>query len=283
MIRDLTIRGYSPNTHRSYINWVYDLAKFYLKSPDQLSEEQIQSYLFYVATERSASWSTLNVAVSALRFFYGTMLKRPRSEVDLTIPRARTGQRLPCALSTEEVEALFEFCGNRKHRVLLMTAYGAGLRVSELVRLLPRHLDAKREQLRVEQGKGRKDRYTLLSPRLVEELRTYWEKYRPQTWLFEGRTPGQHLSEGSAQMIYRKWATKAGITKAGGIHILRHSFASHLVENGMDLPVVQRLLGHRNLCTTAVYLHVSRNLKDKWRSPLDLLNPQLPRSFNQEG
>ncbi len=128
----------------------------------------------------------------------------------------------------------------------------------------------------------RRDRYTLLSLRLVKELRTYWEKYRPQTWLFEGRTPGRHLSEASAQIIYRKWAARARITKAGGIHILRHSFASHLVENGMDLPVVQRLLGHRNLCTTAVYLHLSRNLKDKWRSPLDLLNPQLPESFEQE-
>ncbi len=283
LIQDLTIRGYSPHTIRNYVFYVYDLARYYRLPPQDLSEAQIQSFLFYLATERKVSWSTLNVAVSALRFFYHLTLKRPRSEVDLTIPRPRSGHRLPIALDTQEVQALFEVTTNLKHRALLMTVYSAGLRVSEVVALKPSHIDSSRQQIRVEQGKGRKDRYTLLSPRLLTELKAYWLHYLPGLWLFPGQSKNKPLTTGAAASIYNKWARKAGIKKRGSIHLLRHSFASHLLDNGMDLTVIQQLLGHRNLCTTATYLHLTRNQKKQWVSPLDLLPSTLPGDFDSKG
>lgn len=279
LIQDLTIRGYSQHTIRAYVRSIADLSSHFKSPPQELSEAQIQSFLFHLATQRNASWSTLNVVISGFRFFFRVTVGRDADEVNLTIPRTRNKRRLPTVLSSEEVVRLFETASNLKHRVLLMTAYSAGLRVSEVVRLKPVHIESDRKQIRVEQGKGRKDRYTLLSSNLLEALRTYWKAYRPMVWLFEGKPEGSHLSETAASIAFRKIATRAGINKAGGIHILRHSFATHLLENGMDIAVIQQLLGHRNLVTTASYLHVSNKREKDCTSPLDLMEFQIPENL----
>ncbi len=276
LIQDLTIRGYSANTIKQYVRTVADLASFHKTPPQELSKEQIHSYLFHLVTDRNASASTMNVAVSALRFFLRTTCDREAALVKLSLPRARKGRLLPSVLSTKEVLRLFESARNQKHRALLMTLYGAGLRGSELVCLKPAHIDSDRKQIRVEQGKGRRDRYTLLSERLLIELRAYWKVYRPRTWLFEGQPKGTTFNRDSVNRIYHTAANRAGITKSGGVHILRHTFATHLLENGMDLSVIQHLLGHRNLVTTATYLHFARNRYENWTSPLDLLEAKLP-------
>lgn len=279
LIQDLTIRGYSPHTIRAYVRTVADLASHFKLPPQGLSEAQIQSFLFHLVTQRDASWSTLNVTINGFRFFFRVTVGRDAAEVNLTIPRTRNRRRLPTVLSIEEVVRLFEAASNLKHRVLLMTVYAAGLRVSEVVRLKPEHIDSDRKQIRVEQGKGRKDRYTLLSSNLLEALRIYWKAYRPKEWLFEGRAEGSHLCENAASSVFRDIARRAGIRKAGGIHLLRHSFATHLLENGMDITVIQQLLGHRHLSTTATYLHVTTNRKKDWVSPLDLVEFQIPENL----
>ena len=276
LIQDLTIRGYSHHTIRAYVRAIADLASHFKSPPQDLSDDQIQSFLFHLATERTASWSTLNVAISAFRFFYRITVGRDADEVNLTVPRTRSKRRLPTVLSTEEVARLLEAASNLKHRVLLMAVYSAGLRVSEVVRLKAIHIESDRKQIRVEQGKGRKDRYTLLSNTLLETLRTYWKAYRPKEWLFEGKVEGTHICENAASTIFREIASRAGIKKSGGIHLLRHSFATHLLENGTDIAVIQQLLGHRNLVTTASYLHVSNRREKDCSSPLDLVEFQTP-------
>jgi site-specific recombinase XerD len=190
------------------------------------------------------------------------------------VPAKRSG-KLPEPLSRGEISRLLEAARNPKHRVLLMTTYGGELRVSELVCLQPADIHSERMLIRINQGKGRKDRYTLLSPRLLEELRAYWRKYRPQRWLFEGAKAGCHLVVGTAQKIFEHAKERAGIQHGQGIHSLRHSFATHLMEAGVPLPVIQRLMGHSSLSTTAKYLHVTSQHLDSIRSPLDLL--RLPQ------
>jgi site-specific recombinase XerD len=178
---------------------------------------------------------------------------------------------LPEPLSRSEIAHLLDATSNTKHRVLLMTTYGGGLRVSELVRLKPRDIHSQRMLIRVEQGKGHKDRYTLLSPRLLEELRAYWRAYRPQTWLFEGSRAGRHLAVATAQRVFDRAKERAGVQHGRGIHCLRHSFATHLMEAGVPLPVIQRLMGHASLSTTAKYLHVTGQHLGTIQSPLELL------------
>lgn len=279
LIQDLTIRGYSQHTIRAYVRSIADLSSHFKSPPQELSEAQIQSFLFHLATERNASWSTLNVVISGFRFFFRVSVGRNADEVNLTIPRTRNKRRLPTVLSTEEVVRLLEAASNLKHRVLLMAVYSAGLRVSEVVRLKAIHIESDRKQIRVEQGKGRKDRYTLLSNTLLEALRTYWKAYRPKDWLFEGRAEGTHICENAVSTIFREIASRAGIKKSGGIHLLLHSFATHLLENGMDIAVIQQLLGHRNLVTTASYLHVSNKREKDCTSPLDLVEFQIPENL----
>ena len=272
-IRELVIRGTSPRTQESYVAAVYGLAKHYHQAPDQLGEEQLKNYMFYLASERKLAPSTLNLTVCALRSFYQLVLQRPLEPLKLTLPWVAKAVRRPQVFATQELERLFTVgCRHPKHRAFLMTVYGAGLRLNEACHLRPEHILSARMQIRVEQGKGRKDRYTLLSPRLLEELRTYWRMCHPRQWVFFGRNVREPLPEGTGQGIFEHAVRRAGLPKKGGIHSLRHSFATHLLEAGVEITIVQRLLGHTSISTTVNYLHVRRERLAEIQSPLQLLD-----------
>jgi integrase/recombinase XerD len=282
LIRELQLRRYSPRSQKQYVHSVRALAAYYRLPPDQLSPQQVQDYLLYLMQQRQLQWSTVNCVVAALKFFYGQTLKR--SDIVLSIPARRTPRRLPEILSGEELQRLFAAATNLRERALLMTAYGGGLRITELVRLQIPDLDSQRGLIRVRSGKGDKDRYTLLSPRLIEELRNYWRRYRPALWLFPGYNPQQHLSHYTAWRIFTRAKHQAGISKEGSTHILRHSFATHLLEAGVDLRTIQILLGHSSIRSTARYLHVTRKIVDATPSPLELLDlSHLPSFATKEG
>jgi site-specific recombinase XerD len=247
---------------------VAQLAAYYGRSAERIGLEEVRDFLHYLITEKKLAFSSCNQKLAGIRFFYREVLGWERFE--LRVPAKRSG-RLPEPLGRNEIARLIEAATCRKHRVLMMTCYAAGLRVSELVHLRLEDIHSPRMLIRVNQGKGRKDRYTLLSPRLLEELRTYWRAYRPRPWLFPNRTGTEPLPVATAQRIYYTLKDRAGIEHGHGIHCLRHSFATHLMEAGVDLPTLQRLLGHTNLATTAKYLHVTSRHLESVRSPLDLL------------
>ncbi len=277
MVRDMQLRRLSDNTQRVYTHAVFALARRYMKSPDQLSDEQVKDYVLYMLNERKLAWSTCDTNVAGLQFFYGVTLGR--NSMRLAIPPRKSEKRLPEILSAEEVSSLFAATNNIKHRVLLQTAYSAGLRVSELVHLKITNIDPNRMMIRVEQGKGNKDRYTLLSPRLLQELRDYWRKHRPALWLFPGRTPGLPLDRSSASRVFGAAKEKAGIHKVGGIHSLRHAFATHLLEAGVDVRTIQILMGHKSILSTMRYLQLTRKKLGATRNPLDLLTIPDPKQF----
>ena len=270
MIDDMTVRGLAAKTQQSYVHAVAGLACFCHRSPDRITDRVVQSYLVHLIRERKLSWSSCNVAVHGLRFFYHTTLGRPRTSFH--IPGPRQPSKLPEILSREEVGRIFSQTGLPRHRVLLMIAYSAGLRVSEVVHLRVPHIDSDRMTIRVEQGKGAQDRYTLLSERLLSELRGYWKLERPWPWLFPTRDRSGPINCCTAQRIYTAAKRRAGIAKAGGIHGLRHAFATHLLEAGTDLHTIQRLLGHRHISSTMRYLHLARKHVTDRCSPLDLLD-----------
>jgi site-specific recombinase XerD len=230
--------------------------------------EDVQDYQRYLMRERKVSFSSFNQSTCALRAFFRECLGRSEWAVE-RLPYQRKRRILPEILAAEEVAALFDACCNLKHKALLMTAYSGGLRLSETLALLPSDIDSKRMMIRVEQGKGRKDRYVMLSATLLALLREYWKQYRPVRWLFEGRRPGQPLSSSTAEKIFKHAALKAGITKHVYFHSLRHAFATHLLEDGTNIRVIQALLGHRHLTTTEVYTHVARTYVSDTKSPLD--------------
>ena len=269
--RHMRLKGFAEKTQESYERAVVDLTKEYRVSPDTLSNDQIQSHLDRVLREQHLAWSTMNVRVSAFRLFYGDLLKRPTAEFSLP-PRGRSRKR-PVVLDRATVRRILEAPKSLKHRALLTLVYGSGLRVSEVVKLKPHHIESAPDRMvvRVEQGKGRKDRYTLLSLRSLELLRAYWRKYRPTDWLFPGYGRAGHVARGTAQVIYYKACDAAGITTARGIHSLRHAFATHLLEQGTDLLVIKRCLGHSALSTTAQYCHLTADHLRKVRSPADTL------------
>ena len=273
MLQDMRARGLSPRTQASYVDAVRRLAKQYRRSPDLITQREVQAHLLE-SCDRGLSWSTVNGQACALRFFYSVTLKRDRDEFE--IPASRKPVRLPEILSREEVQRVFAVTANRKHRAMLMTAYGAGLRASELVQLRVDDLDSEREMIRVEQGKGQKDRYTILPAGLLRELRDYWRLFRPETYLFPSRRGGGPLTGRSIGRIYADARDRAGIRKTGGVHALRHAFATHLVEDGTDLHVVQRLLGHRRIHTTMRYLHLTRVSASDHQTGLDLLAALRP-------
>jgi len=273
MHHDMLVRGLAESTRESYLAAVAGLAKFYHRSPDRLAQREVEVYLVHLAEERKLAWNTRSLITNGLRFFYHTTLGRQR--MDFAIPRAKAPAKLPEILSREEVARILSRPANRKHRVLLMTGYATGLRVSELVRLRVSDLDSDRMTIRVEQGKGGQDRYTLLSPRLLEELRAYWRGARPQPWLFPSQRGSRPVSISCAQRVYERAKREAGVRKRGGIHALRHAFATHLLEAGTDLHTIQRLLGHRHLGTTMRYFHLAQKTLAERPSPLDLL-PTLP-------
>jgi integrase/recombinase XerD len=272
MEADMALRGLAYRTRQAYVASVANFAKFYGRSPVRITEPECESYLLHLLQERKLAHSSCNVVASALQFLYRVTLKHPEAEFNL--PRPRVPQRLPQILSREEVAAIFEHAVNLKHRAFLMTTYGAGLRLSEACHLKIGDIDSSRMTIRVEQGKGAKDRYTLLSPRLLEELRRYWFAHRPKLWLFPSlRDPQLPMLPKSADRIFHAAKDRAGITKAGGIHALRHAFATHLLEAGTDVHTIQRLLGHGSLSTTARYFHLAQKHLSGANAPLDLLKP----------
>lgn len=269
-IRLLTLRGYAQRTNESYIEAVAAMARHYGRSPAKLSDEEIQNYL-YGLCQRGLSFSTVNIAVSALRLLYGEVLGRPMEELKSVLPRRNKPPVRARVYGEEELGKLFFVgCRNADHRVFLMTVYGAGLRLNEACQLKVMHIESGRMMLRVDQGKGRKDRYTLLSPHLLEELRQYYRRQRPGKWLFPASRGGDvPMIAGTAQKIFYAALERAGLPNRGGIHCLRHSFATHLMESGVDMLTLQMLLGHSHFSTTAGYLHVSRKRLETVRSPLD--------------
>jgi len=275
MIREMQLRRFAPGTQDGYVRAVAGLAQYYHRSPDQITAEEVKDYLLHLMNDRKFKWSTVNNASAGLRFFYRETLKR--DDVSTAIPPRRTPRVLPEILSAREIERLFAVTTNPKHRMLLMTAYATGVRRSELVGLKVSDIDSDRMMVRVDQGKGEKDRYTILSKRLLHELRTYWKIKRPPVWMFPGADRHRHISRETIGKIYETAKIKAGIKKAGGIHTLRHCFATHLLEAGVDVRTIQVLMGHQSIRTTIGYLQLTRKKLDATANLLDLLQPILPR------
>jgi integrase/recombinase XerD len=269
MLEDMRLRNFALETQRNYIHHIRGLARFYQTSPEHLDLEDIREYQLHLLNERQQSPETVNQFVSAVKFLYLVTLEAVWPE--RALPRVRVPYKLPVVLSPGEVEAFFQHVGTLRYKAALMTAYGAGLRVSEVVKLKIAHIDSARMLIRVEQGKGRKDRYAMLSPRLLKVMRAWWCIERPRDWLFPGSRPGRHMDADTLQSVCRQAAEMAGIAKRVRVHTLRHSFATHLLDQGVDLRVIQQMLGHTNIDTTARYAQVSPQLVSITRSPLDRL------------
>ena len=269
MERDLTVRGLSERTGLNYIRFVEGLTRHYGRAPDTLAVHEVEAYLVYLRQVRQLTWESLATVVTGLRFFYEVTLGRPRA--NFFIPAPKQSSKRPEVLSRQEVERLLAQTEHRRDRTLLMTTYAAGLRVSEVVALKVAHIDSDRMVIRIEQGKGRSDRYTLLSERLLAELRAYWRVGRPTPWLFSGQRQGRHVSVRTALRAYTTAKKRASITKRGGIHALRHAFATHLLDAGVDLYTIQWLLGHRDITSTTRYLHLAPRALARRGSLCDLL------------
>jgi site-specific recombinase XerD len=269
MIDDMTVRNFAPNTMLCYLKQVSYFAQYFGKSPDRLGPEQIRSYQIYLAKERKVGISSRTVAVSALRFLYHVTLKRDR--IIEVIPFPKQEYQLPVILSPEEVLRLLEAAPSFTHHMIFSTMYGTGLRVSEALHLQVPDLDSQRMMIRIEQGKGHRDRFVPLSPKLLNLLRTYWRKLRPQPWLFPGQFPAQPLGREAVRDAIARASARAGLKKHVSPHSLRHAFAVHLLEAGTDIRKIQLLLGHRSLSTTARYLRLATTTVCAITSPLDLL------------
>lgn len=285
MIRELQLQDKGEKTIEIYVGYVAELARHYNQSPTLLSVEQLREFLHRAIVYRKLGRSALNGRVAAYRFFYEQVLRRPKLELRVPCKRVKV---LPQPLARTQVARLINATSNIKHRTLLMTAYGSGLRVSELVRLLPKDIQSERGLIFVRQGKGKKDRFTLLSKNLVVALRRYYkaefcDRNRSSPWLFAGRNLENHYSARSAQEVFDSAKARAGIKHVKGIHCLRHSFATHLLESGVDLVSIQRLMGHSSLETTAIYLHVTEKHTQGIRSPLDLLPDNVDKIDEVDG
>ena len=272
MLEDMQLRNLSENTQASYLRAVARLARFFNRSPDKLTHDQARQFLVHLVTKEKASPSTLNVYRCGLLFLYGVTLHRDWMLDDIVCAKSR--KQLPVVLSQDEVRRFLGAIRNRKYRALFMTAYAAGLRVSELVNLKVTDIDSQRMVIRVRQAKGSKDRYVMLSPRLLTELREYWKLAKPRTWLFPtNRDPNRQLCRHNVAQTCRQIARRARLTKTVTPHTLRHSFATHMLEAGTDIRTIQVLMGHRSIRTTANYTLVSPERALAARSPLDLLEP----------
>jgi len=271
---ELRLRGYSEVTRRIYVRAVRKFVEFHGRSPQRLGAEEIRAYLVHITTERQWSRSGIHQAICALKFFYTQVLERPWEISKVHYPKRK--KKLPVFLTEEEVARLLSATSNLKHKGLLMTLYSAGLRLSEALALQPTDIDSSAMRIHVREGKGGKERYTLLSARLLETLRCYFRRYRPQCWLFCGEVQGQPMSPRTVQRIVGKIAQQAGLGKRVTPHALRHSFATHLLEKGTSLVYIQALLGHRNLKSTVIYTHVNQEALSKVSSPLDSLSLPPP-------
>lgn len=271
----MVLRGFALRTRESYLAAVSALAKHYHRSPDLLTSEEVQAYLLHLIVERKLAYASVNQAACACRFLFGTVLKRPLERFD--IPMAKVPKTLPRILSREEVSRLFAHAANLRARALLMATYAAGLRVSEVCALQLADIESAPDRmcLKVRQGKGGRDRYTMLSPALLATLREYWRAYRPATLLFPNPSGTGPIDVQTAQRMYWAARDKAGLGRQGGIHTLRHCFATHLLESGVDIHTIQRLLGHGHVSTTMRYFHLAHHKLTGTTSPLELLDSVL--------
>jgi integrase/recombinase XerD len=272
MLEDMGIRNFAENTQLCYLQQVSAYARHFGRSPEDLGPEDVRAYQVHLIEVRKLSPASVGIAACALRFLYRVTLKRDWDGDDIPLPKKPF--RLPVILSREEVMRLLESVHSLKHRTLLTTTYAAGLRLAETTHLKVSDVDSQRMMLRVEQGKGRKDRYVMLSPRLLEVLRAYWMVARPKQWLFPGDIPEQPISKGAVEAACQKAHRASGISKPITPHSLRHAFATHLLESGTDVRRIQLLMGHRSLATTSRYLKVATSEVCATISPLDLL-PRL--------
>ncbi|MGH2568950.1 MAG: site-specific tyrosine recombinase/integron integrase [Bacteroidota bacterium] len=278
--KELRLRNYSPKTIKAYKSVIRSFVKHIdPKHPREVTETDLRAYLLHLLQEKKMAASSVNQVLNALRFLYVDLYNRPLTLGE--IPRPKKQRKLPSILSEEEVHALFEQTTNLKHKVLLMLTYSAGLRVGEVVRLKPEDIDSKRMLIHIRKAKGQKDRYVQLAATTLTMLRSYWKKEHPQEWLFPGQRDGRYLSERSAQEIFKQAAERAGIRKPVSIHALRHSYATHLLEAGVDIRYIQEILGHSNLKTTEIYTHVSKKKIAEVVNPLDRLYLQTRRAKTQ--
>lgn len=278
-IEDMHLRGLAPTTQRSYIHYVAEFAKFYNTSPERLDLEAVRQYQLYLIHEKKLSPESINTFVSAVQFLYQVTLEMPWGKE--CFPRLRRPAKLPVVLSQEEVLQFFNHVGCLRNRAALMLCYGAGLRINEAVGVRVSDIDSKRMLIHVCQGKGNKDRYAMLSPRLLAVLRSYWRAAHPKDYLFPTWREGHHLSSSAVAIACRNACLNSGIPKRITAHTLRHSFATHLLENGTDTRVIQVLLGHSRIDTTARYTAVTPNAIAKTVSPLDQLTPRPKRKAAQ--
>ena len=270
MLEDMQVRNFSPHTQRSYVQQVSQFARHFQRSPDQLGPEEIRGYQLFLTNDRKLAVSSVLIAVAALRFLYTVTLNKDWRVEDI-IPAPKKPQRLPIVLSPDEVLQFLECVPGLKHRAILTTCYAAGLRISEVLHLRPTDIDSRRMVIRVDQGKGQKDRYVMLSPKLLELLRTWWRVERSTTWLFPGDRPGQAMSKAAVEQACQKARRRCRISKPITPHLLRHCFAVHLLEAGTDVRTIQLLLGHRSLATTARYLRIATITVCSTTSPLEWL------------
>jgi len=275
MTEDMQVRNLSPHTQTSYLQQVSLFARYFRKSPDALTPDHIRIYQIYLTNEKKLATSSIHTAVAALRFLYRVTIKKEWTFAN-DIPLPRKPQKLPIVLSPEEVVHFLDCVDYPKHRVILTSCYAAGLRISEAVRLKPSSIDSRRMVIRVEQGKGRKDRYVMLSPMLLEILRSHWRAIRPKEWLFPGIRDDRPITKDAVEAACQKAHRLSGLSKPVTPHSLRHAFAVHLLEAGTDLRTIQLLLGHRSLATTAKYLRIATSKVCATPSPLDLLPRPAP-------
>lgn len=267
MTMDLQLKGFSEKTQKTYISHVKAYSKYFGQSPDMLGVNEIKQYLHYLITERKLSKAYINITYSALKFFYTVTLGREWEMKQ--IPRVKKDKKLPTVLSKGEVQKIFDATTNLKHKAILMTVYGGGLRVSEVANLKPGDIDSANMQIHIRLGKGNKDRYTILAKVNLTILREYWKLYRPGIWLFPSVNPVDHLCTRTMERVFEQSKQKAGIKKDVSIHTLRHSFATHMLESGVAINYIQLLLGHTSPKTTCIYIHLARKDALNLKSPLD--------------
>jgi integrase/recombinase XerD len=269
MIRLMELRNFSEKTIKSYVWAVRGLAAHYRRSPDQLSAQEVQDYLFHLIKDRQLSWNTVHLAVYGIKFFFHQYLGKPANR--FYVPSPKTPKRLPVIWTPQEIGQLFDAAPNRKIRTMLKTCYGAGLRSSEVTHLKVSDIDSGHMTLWVRQGKGKKDRAGLLTPSLLDELRRYWREYRPAEWLFPRDKGTLYMRPESFGAHFRAIRDKVNKNKACGAHSLRHSFATHMVASGADIFTVQRLLGHKSISTSMIYIHLAQSVVLSKARNLDLL------------
>jgi integrase/recombinase XerD len=272
MLQEMQTRNYSERTIHSYVTCIKRLSQYFNCSPDKLSIEQVKDYLHHCVTHLHSSAVTVNQTISAVKIFFTDVLHREWEPVKIKRPRKE--KKLPAIFSKQEITLLLSHVKNIKHKSIFITAYSAGLRIDEVRMLKPQDIDSDRMQIRVDNGKGKKTRLTLLSSNVLTQLRNYYKLYRPAKYLFEGQRPGEPMNARTIQHVFFDCVKRSGITKAVTFHSLRHSFATHLLEQGANLRLIQQLLGHHSLKSTSVYLHLSCFDPRQISSPFDNLDDQ---------